>query len=181
MFKVLGNGRVRQATDKNANTHNTKSKQQNKIGLERTNASHQCSMPTKEREAKENALDVYSFFLFTSLLLPASHTGCAPLCTWQKIIIIKKETRRSCCVALQLKKSKKKKNRRTAAGEGELLLANENVSTFVQQEDTQLCVQPRQNGALERKNGAAFFFSSPFFLVARCSWSLSHFQMDARS
>lgn len=66
MFKVLGNGRVRQATDKNANTHNTKLKQQNKIGLERTNASHQCSMPTKEREAKENALDVYSFSLLPS-------------------------------------------------------------------------------------------------------------------
>lgn len=62
---------------------------------------------------------------------------------------------------IKKKAIKKKNNRRTAAGEGELLLANENVSTFVQQEDTQLCVQPRQNGALERKNGAAFFFLPP--------------------
>lgn len=124
--KVPGNEREwdEQRTKHKHTQHKIKAAK-TKIGLDRTNASHQCSMPTREREANEERP---GRFLFTSLLLPTfAHWLCSSLSVAKKKI---KRLEEVAVWHLVKKIQKIRTKKHTAAGEGELLLANENVSTL---------------------------------------------------
>lgn len=80
--------------------------------------------PQEKGKQMKNALDVFSLLPFYYQL---SLTDCAPPSQWQKKI---KRLEEVAVWHLVKKIQKIRTKKHTAAGEGELLLANENVSTL---------------------------------------------------